>query len=209
MLERAGNEDSRANQRSFGFAGAASARISEENRSHLFLAVVPEPDIAVRSLEIGRHVSKEYGLSGDFHRQDKMHVSLNGIGRYPHLPEDVVSTVCAAVSTVKAMPFEVSFDRVMSLANGSTRPLVLCSGIRSEEMMDLHVQLAKEMWSAGLIFTYNPRFKPHMTLLCDEDMVPERILTEPVRWTVREFVLVHSLAGQGRHEYLGRWPLLG
>jgi 2'-5' RNA ligase len=30
---------------------------------------------------------------------------------------------------------------------------------------------------------------------------------EPIRWVVREFVLVHSLLGQTRHEVLGRWAL--
>jgi 2'-5' RNA ligase len=32
---------------------------------------------------------------------------------------------------------------------------------------------------------------------------------EPIRWTVREFVLVHSLLGQTRHVPLARWSLGG
>ncbi len=50
--------------------------------------------------------------------------------------------------------------------------------------------------------------KPHVTLLYDSRLVPEQPV-EPVRWTVTEFVLVHSHQGLGRHEELGRWALRG
>lgn len=212
MLGKAGNEVVRRNQQSFAFADTGNRRARKFDpsvKSNLFLAVLPEPETALQAVEIGRHLSLEFGLSRNFRAHDLMHVSLNPIGAYSRLPEDVVFAVCAAMANVHAMPFEMSFDRAMSFANGYARPLVLSSALRSEEMMDLHVQLAKEMWSAGLIFSYNPRFLPHMTLLYDEKTVPERELAEPLRWTVREFVLVHSLVGEGRHEYLGRWPLLG
>ena len=49
---------------------------------------------------------------------------------------------------------------------------------------------------------------PHVTLLYDDVLVEERAV-EPIRWTVREFVLVHSLLGQTRHVPLARWPLGG
>ncbi|WEZ84786.1 2'-5' RNA ligase family protein [Rhizobium sp. 32-5/1] len=212
MLGKAGNEVVRAHQQSFAFgdaAGLRSKKFDETVRSNLFLAIVPERDTALQAVEIGRHAAVEYGLSRHLRPHQLMHVSLNAVGAYTHLPDDVVFTVSEAMSAVRAMPFEVSFDRIMSFATGYSRPLVLTSAVRSEEMMDLHVQLAKEMWSAGLIFSYNPRFKPHMTLLYDEATVAERELAEPVRWTVREFVLIHSLVGRSEYEYLGRWPLLG
>jgi len=30
---------------------------------------------------------------------------------------------------------------------------------------------------------------------------------EPFEWTVREFVLIHSLLGRTEYRVLGRWPL--
>jgi len=51
-------------------------------------------------------------------------------------------------------------------------------------------------------------FTPHVTLLYDGRVVTER-LVEPIRWTVREFVLVRSLLGKTRHIVIGRWPLRG
>ncbi|GLS37667.1 hypothetical protein GCM10010869_32610 [Mesorhizobium tianshanense] len=53
--------------------------------------------------------------------------------------------------------------------------------------------------------------EPHVTLLRDEVRVPrvrERIV-EPIGWTVRDFVLIHSLIRQGLYKELGRWQLNG
>jgi RNA 2',3'-cyclic 3'-phosphodiesterase len=49
-----------------------------------------------------------------------------------------------------------------------------------------------------------PQYEPHVTLLYDDRCVAEQAV-DTVRWTVREFVLVHSLHGQGRYVFLGRW----
>ena len=49
-------------------------------------------------------------------------------------------------------------------------------------------------------------FRPHMTLIWASRRVDEYPIV-PIRWTVREFVLVRSHVGQSRHEYIGRWPL--
>jgi 2'-5' RNA ligase len=49
-------------------------------------------------------------------------------------------------------------------------------------------------------------FTPHVTLLYDAACVDETTV-EPISWTAREFVLVNSLIGQGKHVTLGRWPL--
>jgi 2'-5' RNA ligase len=45
-----------------------------------------------------------------------------------------------------------------------------------------------------------------MTLLYTDTFV-ERQAIAPVRWQVKEFLLIHSFVGEGRQEILGRWPL--
>lgn len=47
---------------------------------------------------------------------------------------------------------------------------------------------------------------PHVTLLYDDRHVAEHAV-DTIRWTVQEFVLVHSLVGQTLYIPLGRWPL--
>ena len=56
--------------------------------------------------------------------------------------------------------------------------------------------------------TVKLHYEPHLTLLYDDRCVAEQAI-DIVSWTVREFVLVHSLHGQGRYVMLGRWPLPG
>jgi 2'-5' RNA ligase len=51
-------------------------------------------------------------------------------------------------------------------------------------------------------------FTPHMTLAYDRHHIEKRLLEKKIRWTVREFFLVHSLLGKTQHEELGKWPLL-
>ncbi len=49
-------------------------------------------------------------------------------------------------------------------------------------------------------------YTPHVTLLYDNQQVPEQVI-EPITWRVEEFVLVHSELGKTRHHILQRWPL--
>ncbi|MCV9962386.1 2'-5' RNA ligase family protein [Pararhizobium sp. BT-229] len=210
MLGKAGNEAVRRDQKSFSFAngGKSQARkFDDAGKSNLFLAIVPERDVALQAAEIGRDVAQRHGALPKLRPHELMHVSLNAIGKYADFPDDVIFAVSAAMATVKAMPFEVTFDRVMHFA--SANAVVLGNPVRSEEMMDLHVQLAKEMWAVGLTFTYNPRFTPHMTLFYDQGPVPEHRLAEPITWVAREFVLIRSFIGKSEYEYIDRWPLLG
>ncbi|MDQ0318684.1 2'-5' RNA ligase [Pararhizobium capsulatum DSM 1112] len=210
MLGQSGNENVRLEQASFwGEAPKrrGGGRFDERARSNLFLAVVPEQAAAHQACEIGHRLGREHRLSHTPRPLELLHVTLNPIGSYMTLSEADVFTVSDAMASVRAAPFEASFDRAASFSHGDRKLLVLGSAVRSEELMDLHVQLAKEMWGAGMTFTYNPRFMPHMTLSYGETAMPETMLAEPVRWMVREVVLIHSLVGEGRYEYLGRWPL--
>jgi 2'-5' RNA ligase len=45
-----------------------------------------------------------------------------------------------------------------------------------------------------------------MTLLYADKFVDKQPV-EPVRWTARDFVLIQSFVGQGRHQVMARWPL--
>ena len=49
---------------------------------------------------------------------------------------------------------------------------------------------------------------PHLTLLYDRRKLEEQPIDE-IGWSVRDFVLIHSLYGLSRHVPLGRWPLRG
>lgn len=64
------------------------------------------------------------------------------------------------------------------------------------------------MYEAGLTVSLNPNYQPHITLQYGYKSIRRINLEKPITWAVREFVLVRSLQGQGKHEYVDHWPLL-
>ncbi len=73
-------------------------------------------------------------------------------------------------------------------------------------LLALHRHLGAALQKVGLWHWVKPQYEPHVTLLYDDRRVAEQAV-DTVGWTVREFVLVHSLHGQGRYVFLGRWKL--
>jgi 2'-5' RNA ligase len=121
------------------------------------------------------------------------------------VPGTVVLKASDAAAKVKASPFAVMFNRVESFSGRDGHyPLVLRGddGVVGLEM--LNRSLAVSMRMMGLKASLN--FTPHLTLSYVERPIKERLIP-PVRWTVREFALVHSLIGETKYIRLGCWSL--
>jgi 2'-5' RNA ligase len=189
----------------------------------LLFAVYPEPQVAAtRIAPLAQRLRSELNLRGKPIATERLHATVHFLGDYAALPPDLVSAARAAGSALRMAPFEVTFDRVASFNNRSrNRPLVLKDGgtgsgasssglvgggIRS--LRDFHHALGEALLGVGLGRWASPVFTPHVTLLYDDRAVEETPV-EDIGWTVREFVLVHSLLGGGRHVALARWPLTG
>ena len=136
-----------------------------------------------------------------------LHVTLNPVGSYLGLPDDVLSAAIEVGSSVEAAPFEVTFDRVSSFRGTDRHPVVLRCSHGIAELMTLQKILGAAMRSMRL--GNRSGFTPHMTLLYDRQSVPESSIGVPITWVVSEFVLVHSLYGQSEHVHCARWPLRG
>jgi len=166
----------------------------------LFLAVLPDPETAGRIAQTARHLRASHGLSGRPLRSEHFHVTLcqveTGIGLTPGL----VESVKASATGVAMPPFRVCFDRAESFKNGA---LVL-RGDDGTIGLDVLQQRLSDALDG------EPRkarsFTPHVTLLRDGHRVPEQRI-EPIEWTVREVVLVHSLIGRTEHRHLDHWTL--
>ena len=177
----------------------------------VFVAVLPDSKTGACINQLTWHLRSEYGLQGNPIDAGHLHVSLTGLGDYPSLPHAPVALASQTASTVVLPPFVVSFDRVLSFSGKSLAPgeraFVLCGGDGTAGLSVLHRTLADAMQKIGLIRDTGSRFTPHITLLYDERSVAERTI-EPIEWTVREFVLVHSRVGHKRpYALLGRWML--
>jgi RNA 2',3'-cyclic 3'-phosphodiesterase len=195
-------------------AGSCAAQLSlpgleAKATDALFFAICPDSAAATGALTIAERCRKECGLEARPFVSSRLHVSLLGVGEYAGLPRDVVARGQEAAAGVVAASFEISFDRAGSF-NGlaCNWPLVLFADRSSTALKALRRSLAQLLARAGLRARGQNAYTPHITLLYDARWVEARAV-EPIAWTARDFVLIHSLVGQGRHIVLGRWPLCG
>jgi RNA 2',3'-cyclic 3'-phosphodiesterase len=134
--------------------------------------------------------------------------SSDPVGDYSGLPRGIVGTACEAAAAVMTRSFVVAFNRVASFnIRSDGQVLVLRGDDGVAGLMALHQSLRAAMWKVGLRRSVPP-YEPHMTLMYSDQSIVEHAV-EAISWTVKEFVLVHSLHGKSRYVALGRWQLCG
>lgn len=174
----------------------------------VFFAIRPSGDAASVVLERAKALQREQGLKSKLLDPDRLHLTLAWIGDIPKLPQANIDVARRIASGITAKPFVVALDRALSFRGNKKRPLVLVGGDGVAGLRLFCEMLAKELKRVGCPVLKASQYEPHMTLLWDEIAVAEHVI-EPVRWTVSDFVLIHSLQGRAQHVELGRWPLRG
>lgn len=173
----------------------------------LFFAFLPDAAARARIVELTQRLRDKYALKGRPQSADRLHVSLHHIGEYSKFPDDIAARAMEVAGQIDVSPFDVSFDGVMSFSgNPKSLPLALCGGEGVAPVVALHQTLGSTMQRADLGRAKSG--KPHITLLYDERRIDAQPV-EPIGWTAREFVLIHSLLGRGEYRALGRWSLCG
>lgn len=175
---------------------------------NVFFALLPDASAADALTLLARRLRVQHGLNGQPLASSRFHVSLNGLGEHAGLPTDLVALAIHAASHLPPLPpFAVKFDRVLSFASKKPkRPFVLRGSNGLGALMAFQEHLNTALNTVGLGHRASQSFTPHVTLLYDrEDVIAHAV--ESVSWTVREFVLVHSLIGQTKYKLLGRWSL--
>ena len=133
---------------------------------------------------------------------------MHHVGEYPGYPKDIAAKAIESAANIAMPVFDVAFDRAMSFSTkAKSRPVVLCGGAGVADLIAFHGAFGSAMQQVGL-GRAKSSYTPHITLLYDERTIDEHPV-EPIRWTAREFVLIHSLLGRGEYRVLGRWPLRG
>lgn len=179
-----------------------------EPTDRLLFGLFPPPEVAERIGRAGEAARARNGLRGPLLLTERFHITLFHIGDYVGLPRDAVANAEAAATEVVAHPFTVRFDRAASFRNG---PFVLLGDEGDLAALQAFRQaLGQAIARTGLKMKSSlTQFKPHVTLLYDKAALAPEQPVEPIEWTAREFVLIHSLLGQTRHIPLGRWSLKG
>jgi len=183
------------------------AKTREPGRNSLFFAVLPEPDIAERIVELATKLRAGHGLSGRLIPASRLHVTAAPIADYAALLEYDVSAAMRAAESVRAKPFDMAFNRMQTIEEEDNQPLVLRCGDGAAAFRQLRKALLTALRANDYDAQAPAADTPYITLLHDRRALDEIFLDEPIGWTVREFALVYSVYGEGRHMQLGRWSL--
>ncbi len=118
------------------------------------------------------------------------------------VPDGLVNMLLSAGEAVAAEPFDLVLERLV----GSQRSVALRPKGVVRPLKTLQARIATAMMRQGIAMREDWSFSPHETL-CYRKGAPFSRPVTGFRWSVTEFVLVHSLVGLHRHETIGRWPL--
>lgn len=177
-------------------------RSTEPPKHRAFLALKPDNPAAEQASETVLRLMRENGLSGRLLKPQNFHISLPLVWEGAEFPIGLAEMMSARVQAVRMLPFEIVLDMAMSFRQPARHALVLGTTRSIANIYTLNRQLVTAIGSKARGGTFNP----HMTLLYANRPV-EKQPVEPIRWTAREFVLVHSFVGLGRHEIAARWLL--
>lgn len=184
---------------------AAPARPTDR----LFFAIYPDAPALERLVATAQSLRMRHALRGRAFAPQRLHVTLAMAGDHIGLPPEVVERAMRAGEAAAAAggaPFEVAVDRVSTFPRASNRPCVLLVGEGAQRLAALHEALEQALAPGASAAPARRPYRPHLTLQYDDRGLPDEGIT-PIRWTVRELVLVRSLLGRSQHIALARWPL--
>jgi 2'-5' RNA ligase len=176
-------------------------------RARVFFALWPDAVVAahLHAIALRWHGS----LGGRVMREDSLHTTLSFIG---DVETSRLPALLALAAEIELPGFAMAFDSADCWRHNQIAYLAMRQ--MPAALQSLQSELSARVLHAGFVLETRP-YRPHITLLrkadCRvENTIKENPATEPVAWSVRDFVLVKSsLSANGsRYEQIGRWPLL-
>ncbi|WP_407864011.1 2'-5' RNA ligase family protein [Phyllobacterium phragmitis] len=177
----------------------------------LFFGLFPDCETSLSVRERAERIVSENHLEGSLVEPARLHISLHHLGDYKHLRDKFIYAAALAAKAVSMHPFEITCRSIMSFEGAPSadgrmrrRPLVLLG--ESAPLLALHECLGAAMRKNGLRAAGH--FVPHMTLFYGRKPVASQA-TDPIRFVVDEFALVHSKLWLTEYDVIERWPLRG
>ena len=173
----------------------------------VYFAFKPEPETADQIIALGSYLRAKHALKSDV-SPAVLHATVCPIGEVPGLPDERVEAARKIAGGMDGKPLELILDRVRTHPNGQDKaPVVAFCSDGAPRMELFRHALTGDLRRAGFVIGRKLP-EPHVTLFYDRCNVDKEEIT-PIRWIVRDFVLVHSIRGEGRHVVLGQWTLRG
>lgn len=174
----------------------------------LFFALFPDEAARRAIARVAEDVRLNGRMRGRWIDPSRYHITLNFLGDHVQLRQDVVDRAVAAAMKVKVPAFTMTLEHMASF-HGRNPPVALRCADGAVTVHPLWQALRSELSDVGLGVTHEEEFTPHITLFYSDSGMIEPAAVEPIEWTVREFVLVHSLVGRKDYRILARWGLPG
>ena len=175
--------------------------ISQMHR--LFFAIFPDPPALASIGRVAARLQAEKVLRGRWMATAKYHVTARFLGDHGD-PAAVIARARAAAAQVRAAPFDITFDRIVTFRGRHQSPCVLRCTSESDAAIEA---LWRGLGGASSVTRAEAvgRFVPHLTIAYADRMLDAPIAIEPVVTRIESFALVDSHHAQ--HEALARWPL--
>lgn len=170
--------------------GSVSGQQMRRDDQMLYLMIKPYAEQAAEMDGLRR----EYDLLRKY-AADRFHITLVPFGDIRMISPENLELIRLAVESLQAEPFEVSLNRIRGNA------LV---GSRMRALRDFQRALVKRLEAFG-VYLPDYTFNPHASLTYQE-WQPRNIMVPPIRWHVRQVLLINSIHGKG-HEVLDSWDL--
>jgi len=172
----------------------------------LFFAVFPD-DAARRAItQVAEDLRSKRKVRGRWIDPTRYHMTLHFLGDNAELRQDLVDRATAAAMKVELPAFVLSLERIASF-HGRKPPGVLRCADGATPVHALWQALRRVLIHIGLGVALEQDFTPHITLFYGDGARLGPAAIEPIAWTVREFVLVHSVVGRKDYRVLARWML--
>ena len=182
----------------------------ERTETHrLFFALWPEDGVRAAMHAAARTVESAYRPHGRMLGAHRYHLTMQFLGDFEELPEQVVHRAMAAAASVRMAAFELSVDRAGSFKNKEI-PWWLGCGSESQELRALWDRLGIALAKAGVRIKTGHRVNaPHVTIVREATAhLHPPVAIEPIAWRVADFALIHSqLGSRNAYTVLGQWPL--
>jgi 2'-5' RNA ligase len=179
-------------------------KFGPSQKERIFFAALPDENTCARIHAFAEAQKREKGFTANLILPEHLHVTLFHLGDWPKLPEEIVNLALGAASQANVPVFEVAFARAQSFRNSTgVYPFVLTSD--KTAWRGLHDALAMELKNAGLGGATKGDFEPHITLAYDKLRV-KPFATDPIAWTVRDFVLITPSSARRRIPISGAGP---
>jgi RNA 2',3'-cyclic 3'-phosphodiesterase len=173
----------------------------------LFFALMPDEDTRHAIGRAAVLVQEQYPmLRARWVRPERYHATLNFLGDYPTLQEDVVEKAKVAANQLCALSFLWTLDYATSF-RGREPPCVLRSTFVPDAMLVLWHDLNTALARVGLHRHIERQFTPHVTLGYGRRELPRTTPIVPITWQIDSVALIHNVVGKGSYQQLGRWPL--